>query len=230
VPITVALKEPEGLLGISSKITFISVCSCEGSSVARRIRKRVEVYRMRSAMSTQPHQGAARRTAVAALSLVIATSIIGSPRASAIAQDDLWKRINDAHVAAGCPPFTHSAALGDVALQYAQTMAAHNGQKDFSETPTFSPTTEQLLSGRGYNTTSLGEMEYFNPFGPPESTLPYPPPADWWGDSRARLAAEFWLSSGTRDLITNCGLQQMDDAVWVIDNNWAAAAIMGTPA
>src|ERR1700754_4351492 len=150
--------------------------------------------------------------AVMAFTSAVAMSVSPMPQAAASPQEDLWNMINDAHVKAGCAPYGHAGPLGDVALQYAQTMAAHNGQKNFSDTPTFAPTTEQLLNGRGYFPTAIGEMEYFNPDPLPPDTRPYPPPPP----RRPTDAMNFWQSVGTKDLFPNCGLEQMEVAVWII--------------
>lgn len=162
----------------------------------------------------------------AAVAGAAVTSVVGAPHAAASPQDQLWTLINEAHVRAGCPPYGHARQLGDVALQYAQTMAAHNGQKNFSTGPAFSPTTEQLLNARGYFPTSIGEMEYFNPNALPPDVRPYPQPPV---SQRVQDAMNFWQSSGTKALFPNCGMQQLEVAVWIIDHNWAAAALMGTP-
>jgi hypothetical protein len=107
-------------------------------------------------------------------------------------------------MAAGCAAYGRSPALGDVSLQYAQAMARNNGN--------LTPNTEALLNDRGFSSSSLGEMDFYNPNG-----------------ATPQDALNFWNSKPTKDLISNCGMQQMEVSVWMLGNGFAASSIMGTP-
>ena len=141
--------------------------------------------------------------AALATALVAAQAFAGPPA-------DLFNLVNQAHVAAGCPAYGHANQLDDVALQYAKSMAQNNGR---TQTTAFRVNTDQLLSQRGYFPSAWGEMDYFKRDG----------------SGSPRDAAAFWQSHGTNDLIRNCGVTQLGIAVWILGNNWAASAILGTP-
>ena len=133
----------------------------------------------------------------------IAAFMVAMPQASAEPSGDLFNLINDAHVAAGCAPYGHNKALGDVSLQYAQTLARNNGQ--------LQPNTVALLQGKGYDPNFWGEMDYYNPNG-----------------ASPQNAFDFWMANNTKDLIPNCDITQMDVSVWIQDGKFGASSIMGT--
>jgi Cysteine-rich secretory protein family len=142
-------------------------------------------------------------TAAAAAAGAIAAFLVTTPQASAEPSGDLFNLINDAHVAAGCAPYGHNKALGDVSLQYAQTLARNNGK--------LQPNTVSLLQGKGYDPNFWGEMDYFNPNG-----------------ATPQDAFDFWMANNTKDLIPNCDITQMDVSVWIQDGKFGASSIMGT--
>ncbi|MEO9228895.1 MAG: hypothetical protein ABI216_08120 [Devosia sp.] len=147
--------------------------------------------------------------AAVAVGAVFAT-LLTSPQAFAGPPDDLFASVNAAHVAAGCPAYGVANQLGDLAVQFAKSMALNNGR---TQTTAFHVNTDQLLSQAGYLPSAWGEMDYFNPNG----------------SGSAQDASAFWQSQGTKALIANCGVTQLGIGVWIVGNNWAASAILGTP-
>ncbi|MGD1348662.1 hypothetical protein ACKUU1_23555 [Mycobacterium seoulense] len=173
----------------------------------------------------RPHKLVAAAGTFAAALL---TSTSGMPQAFASESGDLWNMINDAHVAAGCHKYDNAAPLAAVALHLAQAMVANNGAKNAPGG--FAPTTENLLNQQGYFPTSIGEMDNWDNVDPRniQSVAPYNgrPPA---GSIKDQVAMEFWQSHETKALFPNCGMQQMEVAVWENGNKWAAVALMATP-
>jgi hypothetical protein len=145
--------------------------------------------------------------AMAAAAGCVGAYLVGSPHALGAPDPNsgtLFDLINQQHVAAGCAPYGRAPALGDVALQYAKTLATNNGQLQSNTVP--------LLQGKGYNPSYWGEMDYFNPNGAtPQDTV------------------DFWLNNPTKDLFGNCDITQMEVAVWIDNGKWGASSIMGTP-
>jgi hypothetical protein len=158
-------------------------------------------------MSVRQSASPARKLAAAAAVAANLAGFVAAPHAFAAPDPNsgtLFDLINSEHQAAGCAPYGRSSVLGDVALQYAQTLANNNGK--------LNPNTVALLQGKGYNPTSWGEMDYYNGNGAtPQQTL------------------DFWNANQTKDLITNCDITQMEVAVWINDGKWGSSAIMGTP-
>jgi hypothetical protein len=113
-------------------------------------------------------------------------------------------------MAAGCPPYGIASQLGNLALDYAKSMALNNGR---TQTAAFHVNTDQLLSQRGYFPSAWGEMDYYSPNG----------------SGSPQAASAFWQSQGTKGLIRNCGITQIGIGVWIVGNKWAASAIVGTP-
>jgi hypothetical protein len=150
-----------------------------------------------------------RRVALAVFWATLATAT-ASPEAFAGPPDDLFNLVNAAHMAAGCPPYGIASQLGNLALDYAKSMALNNGR---TQTAAFHVNTDQLLSQRGYFPSAWGEMDYYSPNG----------------SGSPQAASAFWQSQGTKGLIRNCGITQIGIGVWIVGNKWAASAIVGTP-
>jgi hypothetical protein len=162
-----------------------------------------------------PNHPFRRLVGVACAAGAITASMATAPPASADPQWDLWNMVNDKHVAAGCAPYSHAPALSDIAVKYAQMMANNErGNLAVVEHGMAGvPVLDRELHNRGYNFSYLGEMDYSNING---------------GGS-PQAAADFWQAN-LRDLINNCDMAQMDTAVWIINDHWAASSIMATPA
>lgn len=160
-------------------------------------------------MPNQPHQrrpARLRKLAASAFAVLVAMSTLGMPTASAAPQDDIWRLINDQHILAGCRGYGGDPDLANTAVYLARSMANNDGQVPPGVTPT-----KQLLGYNGYRTEGYGDMRYDNPNG-----------------ATAQDAVDFWSNANTRDLPKECGLQQLAVGVWIIDNKWAAVALMGT--
>lgn len=167
--------------------------------------------------------------ATMAFASLTATSMLGMRVASASEMEsaELWNLINDAHLASGCPAYGNAAPLANVALHLAQAMVAHNGAKNAPGG--FAPTAENLLNQQGYYPTAIGEMDNFNTVDPRNILSTEPWPSGRQASAKDKAAMEFWESHGTKDLISNCAMQQMEVAVWENGNNWAAVSLTGTP-
>ncbi|MBB2992592.1 hypothetical protein FHR72_004093 [Mycolicibacterium iranicum] len=162
-------------------------------------------------MNTNPFhlRTALTRAAVVATGAgAVALSVVGAPAASASPQDDLWRMINDRHVAAGCAPYGGSQALVDTAVSIAKTMVnppggiAGNGRVP----------ADSMLAGRGYHVTSWGEADYIiNGQGSPQAAL------------------DFWMNNPTRDIFPNCNNRDLATAVWIQNGKWAAVALAASP-
>lgn len=166
--------------------------------------------------------------AAATFAAALLTSTAVTPAASASESADLWNMINDAHVAAGCNKYLNAAPLAAVALHLAQAMVANDGAKNAPGG--FAPTTENLLNQQGYYPSSLGEMDNWDSVDPHniQSVAPYNG-RPLTGSIKDQVAINFWQTHETKALFPNCGMQQMEVAVWENGNKWAAVALMGTP-
>ena len=149
-----------------------------------------------------------RSAVIAAGAGAVASSVLGAPAASASPQDDLWRMINDRHVAAGCAPYGGSQALVDTAVSIAKTMAnppggiAGNGRVP----------ADSMLADRGYFVTSWGEADFIAN-----------------GQSSAQAALDFWMNNPTRDIFPNCNNRDLATAVWIQNGRWTAVALAASP-
>jgi hypothetical protein len=140
---------------------------------------------------------------------VVAFAVAGTavPSASASPSGDVWNLANGAHTAAGCPPYTDNAILGNTALSIAKTMLnppggiAGNGRVP----------ADVMLASAGYNVSSWGEADYIQDGGTPQKAM------------------DFWMSQGTRDIFPNCNNKDMATAVWVQNGKFAAVLLAASP-
>lgn len=162
-------------------------------------------------MSNEPRQrrpARLRKIAASAFAVLVATSTLGAPTASASPQDDIWRLINDQHILAGCRGYDGDDNLVHAAVNIARTMAKNDGQMrpNDMDTPT-------LLGYLGWRGSGFGEMRYYNPNG-----------------ATGQDAVDFWSNANTRDLPKECGLQALGVGVWINDGNFAAVALTGARA
>lgn len=147
-----------------------------------------------------------RALAASAFTALVAVSTLGTPTASASPQDDIWRLLNDQHIAAGCRGYGGDDDLMSAAVNLGRVMSANDGV-----VPASYMSTKNLIGYNGFPTDAFGEMRYFNANG-----------------ATGQDAVNFWMNANTRGLPAECGLQQLSTAVFIKDGKFTAVALMGT--
>lgn len=144
---------------------------------------------------------------VAAVAGAVVTSILGMPTASASPSGDLWSMANAKHTAAGCPAYADNPVLGNTALSIAKTMLnPPGGIAGSGRVPT-----DVMLSQAGYSPSSLGEADYVQANGSPQSAM------------------DFWMANPTSGIFPSCANKDMATAVWTQNGQFAAVLLAASP-